>query len=63
MILLTISFQDMSQLLVILMPTQWLEQINFKTYLFPEFLEVLYSLFADAEDDFENNPNSYKFQW
>lgn len=53
----------MSQLLVILMPTQWLEQINFKTYLFPEFLEVLYSLFADAEDDFENNPNSYKFQW
>lgn len=58
-----ISSQGMSQLLAIWMLTLWLELINSKTFLSLEFLEVPYSLSVDAEDDFDNNPNSYKFQW
>lgn len=42
---------------------QWLEQTNLKIFLSLGFPEVINSLNLDAEDDFENNPNTYKFQW
>lgn len=49
--------------LVCSMIIQLLEQINSKTFLSLEFLEVITFLYLDAEEDFDNNPNTYKFQW
>lgn len=38
-------------------------QINSKIFLLVESHKVYLLLILDAEEDFENNPNSYKFRW